>query len=58
MLIIDNKTWQKAKNSPSGYIYNDFGSRFLGNSPTWNTPDFNKLHKLGCRVIDKMTFST
>ena len=58
MLITDSKTWQKVKNTPSGYIYNDFGTKFPGDSSTWNTSEFNKLHKVGCRVIDKMTFST
>lgn len=58
MLITDNQSWKQVKNKAQRYIYNDFGTQFPGDSTTWNTTDFNKLHKVGCREVARMTFET
>lgn len=58
MLIREMDTWIKIVRQGEGYIYNDFGTQFLGNSPTWNTRDFNKLHRASCSQTKKMTYVT
>ena len=58
MLIKDLETWQKIIGKNDGFIYNDFGTQFPGNSPTWNTTNFNKLHRTTCTSVKRMTHST
>ena len=58
MLIKDVDAWSKIIRQGKGFIYNDFGTQFPGNSPTWNTRDFNKLHRANCSQVRKMTFIT
>jgi hypothetical protein len=55
MLIEDADTWSKVIRKSDGFIYNDFGTQFPGDSPTWNTRDFNKLHRASCSQVKKMT---
>jgi hypothetical protein len=58
MQIGDSRTWKQVKANPEGYIYNDFGTQFPGDSTTWKTSNFNKLHKVDCREVERMTFET
>src|SRR5712692_9991801 len=51
MLIEDYTTWNRIRGEGRGYIYNDFGTQFPGNAPTWNTTDFNKLHGCDCWMV-------
>jgi len=52
--VKDNKTWDGIKHEGIGYIYNDFGTQFPGSSATWNTTDFNKLHKTVRRASGRL----
>ena len=54
----DIDTWKKIILQGEGYIYNDFGTQFPGDSPTWNSRDFNKLHRASCSQVKKMTYVT
>ena len=58
MLIKDVSTWNIIVHQGDGYIYNDFGTQFPGDSPTWNTTDFNKLHRASCSQVKRMTYIT
>ncbi len=58
MLVKDAGTWNKIIVAGEGYIYNDFGTQFPGNSITWNTRSFNKLHKCSCTHVKRMTYET
>ena len=58
MLVTDIDTWKRIIRNGEGLIYNDFGTKFPGNSPTWNTRDFNKLHHTYCPRVKKMTITT
>ena len=58
MLVNDLETWNRIIVKGEGLIYNDFGTQFPGNSPTWNTVDFNKLHKCSCRHVRRMKHET
>ena len=58
LLVRDRMTWERIIQQGEGYIYNDFGTQFPGNSPTWNTKDFNKLHRASCPQVRKMTYVT
>ena len=58
MLVKDKDTWMKIVREGEGYIYNDFGTQFPGDSPTWKTRDFNKLHRASCSRVKLMTYST
>lgn len=54
----DRETWERIIREGVGYIYNDFGTQFPGDSLTWNTPDFNKLHHAHCSQVKRMTYMT
>jgi hypothetical protein len=56
MLVEGFDTWNKIISHSNGYIYNDFGTQFPGNSPNWNTRDFNKLHHASCSRVKLMTY--
>ena len=56
MLVKDAATWNKIIWGGKGYVYNDFGTQFPGNSLTWNTRDFNKLHRASCTHVKRMTY--
>jgi hypothetical protein len=58
MLVKDVDTWNRIIHQGEGYIYNDFGTQFPGNAPTWNTREFNKLHRASCRQVKRMTHIT
>jgi len=58
MLVKDINTWNEIIHQGEGFIYNDFGTQFPGNSPIWNTRDFNKLHRAYFSQIKKMTYAT
>jgi len=58
MLVRNADNWNRIVHQGEGYIYNDFGTQFPGNSPTWNTRDFNKLHRASCSRVKKMTYVT
>ena len=58
MLIKDTKTWNEIVKEGKGYIYNDFGSQFPGDSRTWDTKANNKLHKANCRHLKRMTIES
>jgi hypothetical protein len=58
MLIKDTDSWNRIIRQGGGYIYNDFGTQFPGNSPTWNTTEFNKLHRASCSQVKRMTHIT
>jgi hypothetical protein len=58
MLVRDSNTWEKIIREGEGYIYNDFGTQFPGDTPTWNTRDFNKLHCTSCPQVKRMTYIT
>jgi len=58
MLVKDVDTWNKIVRKGDGYIYNDFGTHFPGDSPTYNTRDNNKLHRATCTHIKRMTCVT
>jgi len=58
MLVEDFDTWNRIIRQGEGYIYNDFGTQFPGDSPTWNTRDFNKLHRTSCSQVRRMTHVT
>jgi len=58
MLIENLEAWNRIVRSGKGYIYNDFGTQFPGDSPTWNTRTFNKLHQCSCSQVKKMTYTT
>lgn len=46
ILIEDKESWSAIVKHGTGFIYNDFGSQYPGNSPSWNTKENNKLHKI------------
>jgi hypothetical protein len=56
MLIKDKESWNKIVKESNGFIFNDFGTHFLGNSPSWNTKENNKLHKSSCPHAKRMTY--
>jgi hypothetical protein len=56
LLVRDKETWTQVVKEGRGFIYNDFGSHFPGNSLSWNTRDNNKLHKASCPYIKTMTW--
>lgn len=58
MLVKDIDTWSRIIRQGNGYIYNDFGTQFPGDSPMWNTRSFNKLHRAFCSQVKKMTSVT
>ena len=58
MLVKDAATWNKIIWGGKGYVYNDFGTQFPGNSPTWNTRKHNKLHRASCSRVARMTLFT
>jgi hypothetical protein len=58
LLVKDSDTWNKIIWKGEGYIYNDFGTKFPGDSPTWSTEELNKLHKTSCSSVKKMTYVT
>ena len=58
MLIKDKTTWNKILEDRKGFVYNDFGTQFPGDSLTWNTTDFNKLHRASCSQVKRMTYIT
>lgn len=58
MFIKDSNFFDNIVKEGVGYIYNDFGTQFPGNSPTWNTRDFNKLHRTTCSQVKRMTYRT
>jgi hypothetical protein len=58
MLVAEADTWNRIIRQGEGYIYNDFGTQFPGESPTWKTSDFNVLHRASCSHIRRMTYST
>jgi len=58
VLVKNAGIWNRIIRQGEGYIYNDFGTQFPGNFSTWNTRDFNKLHRVSCSRIKKMTYST
>lgn len=58
MLLKNGDTWDDIIRRGEGYIYNDFGTQFPGDSPTWNTRNFNKLHRTSCSQVKKMTYIT
>ena len=58
MLIKNRHDWIRVISSGKGYIYNDFGTQFPGDSPTWNTTDFNKLHLTSCSHVKRMKYIT
>ena len=58
MLIENIDEWNRIVREDSGFIYNDFGTQFPGDSPTWNTRDFNKLHHVSCYHVKGMTHIT
>ena len=58
MLIKNRDTWNRIARQGEGFIYNDFGTQFPGDSPTWNTRDFNKLHSASCSQVKRMTHIT
>jgi len=58
MLVKDSDTWKRIIREGEGYIYNDFGTQFPGDSPTWNTADFNILHRTSCTQVKRMTHLT
>lgn len=58
LLIEDGDTWTSIVADGTGFIYNDFGTQFSGDTPTWNTRDFNKLHKATCPHVNRMTYLT
>ena len=59
ILLVDNiDAWNMIVRRGEGYIYNDFGTHFPGDSPTWNTRDFNKLHRASCYSVKMMTHVT
>ena len=51
-------SWNSIVREGEGYIYNDFGTQFPGDSPTFNTRDNNKLHRASCRHVNGMTYVT
>ena len=58
MLIDDLETWNRLIATGEGFIYNDFGTQFPGDSPTWNTTNFNKLHTCSCTYVKRMKYET
>lgn len=56
MQVKDVDTWNKIVREGEGFIYNDFGTQFPGDSPTFNTRDNNKLHSASCRHVKRMTY--
>ena len=58
MLIRDRQTWVQTVKEGVGFIYNDFGTHFPGNSPSWNTKENNKLHKAACPHIKRMSYNS
>lgn len=56
--IKNSDVWNRALSEGEGYIYNDFGTQFPGDSPTWNTTDFNKLHRISCPHVRRMKYVT
>jgi hypothetical protein len=58
MLIENIDNWNRIIQEGRGFIYNDFGTQFPGDSPTWNTRDNNKLHHVSCFHVKKMTHIT
>lgn len=58
MLVKNIDIWKRIIRQGEGYNYNDFGTQFPGDSPTWNTSDFNKLHRASCPHVKMMTYVT
>lgn len=58
MLVENIDTWNRLVREGEGYIYNDFGTQFPGDSPTWKTSDFNVLHRSSCSRVKRMTYET
>ena len=58
MLVKDIESWKRIVREGEGYIYNDFGTQFPGDSPTWNTRKNNKLHRTSCSRVKLMTHVT
>jgi len=56
--VKDSNTWKKIIREGEGYIYNDFGTHFPGDSPTWKTSDFNVLHRASCSRVKLMKYAT
>jgi len=59
-LTCDKKrdTWNQITQQGIGFIYNDFGTQFPGDSPAWNTKNSNTLHKASCPQVKRMTFES
>jgi len=58
MLVKNLDTWDRIVREGEGFIYNDFGTQFPGDSPTFNTRDNNKLHRASCSRVKLMTYIT
>ena len=58
MLIKNIDAWNKLVHQGEVFIYNDFGTQFPGDSPTWNTRDFNKLHHASCSQVKRIAHIT
>jgi len=58
MLVSNRDAWNRIVRESEGYIFNDFGTQFPGDSPSWNTRDFNKLHRASCSQVKRMTHVT
>lgn len=58
MLIKNIDEWNKIIQEDSGFIFNDFGTQFPGDSPTWNTQKNNKFHVTSCCHVKRMTYIT
>lgn len=55
MLVENSEDWRRIVRKGEGYVFNDFGTQFPGDSPTWNARDFNKLHRASCSQAKRMT---
>jgi len=58
LLVKNRDEWNSLVSEGIGFIYNDFGTQFPGDSPTWNTTNFNKLHRVSCLHVKRMTHIT
>jgi len=58
MQVKDRYTFDRIVREGEGYIYNDFGTQFPGDSPTYNTRENNKLHRASCSRVKLMTHVT
>ena len=56
MLVKCIDDWNRIVHEGEGYIYNDFGKQFPGDSPTWKTSEFNVLHRASCSQVKRMTY--